>query len=180
MRVLVLALALCALAACTQEQTARGACDFAVTRDINFTNAAEADTLTVRSFGATCPNAIGVYTIVAADGGPVWAWASPLARGFGHDFVAAENEAMHAFLERWSQPEVSVTSQAPDWALLAPGQTTLDQLTYEDIRTRDLPMLCHFVGTARQACVFWEPVAGGAGHFLDRDIDEQVSEGEPE
>ena len=41
-------------------------------------------------------------------------------------------------------------------------------------RARDLPMLCHFSGTARQTCVFWEPVAGGAGHLFDQDVEETV------
>ena len=65
---------------------------------------------------------------------------------------------------------------APEWSACSrPGQTTLDQLTYEDVRARDLPMLCHFSGTARQTCVFWEPAAGGAGHFIDRDICEETN-----
>lgn len=78
---------------------------------------------------------------------------------------------MREFLERWASPTtLASTSTAPEFSDLVPGQTTLDQLTYEDIRARDLPMLCHLSGTARETCVFWEPAAGGAGHLLDRDI----------
>lgn len=162
--------ALVALCAC-ESGARKGACDAAVSREIAFTQAGAQDVVTVRSFGETCTNAVGVYMIVAADGVPIWAWAAPLARGFGPDFVENDPQAMRAFLERWSQPEILSASEAPEWALLAPGQTTLDRLTYEDIRARDLPMLCHFSGTARQTCVFWEPAAGSAGHLLDRDVD---------
>ena len=79
---------------------------------------------------------------------------------------------MEDFLQRWAQPALSTTQTAPEFSTLQPGQTTLDRLTYEDIRARNLPMLCHFSGTAREVCVFWEPAAGGAGHFYDRDAEE--------
>ena len=43
--------------------------------------------------------------------------------------------------------------------------------TYEDIRARDLPMLCHATATGAEACVFYEPAAGAAGHFFDREAE---------
>lgn len=148
-------------------------CDLSATRSIVFTAADAEDRVIARSFGQDCAHAIGVYTITAADGRPVWAWATPLPRAFGDTFEGADADEMRAFLERWSAPAVLTTSAAPEWDVLAPGQTTLDRLTYDDIRARNLPMLCHYSGTARQACVFYEPAAGGAGHFLDRDVDEE-------
>lgn len=170
MRVLLLgALALIA-SACTR--TPAGRCDFTHTREIAFSGGA--DRVTVRSFGASCDQAIGVYEIVDGEGRPIWAWASPLQRAFGDVFAAGEPEHMQAFLEEWSQPAIARTSAAPEWPALVPGQTTLDELTYADIRARDLPMLCHFSGTARQTCVFWEPAAGGAGHLFDRDVEEPL------
>lgn len=167
-------LVLCAIAlaaACTP-QTAR--CDFTHSREIVFSGGAIPDRITVRTFGAGCDKVIGVYEIVDGEGHPIWAWATPLARAFGDVFTAEAPEHVETFLEEWSQPVVSQTSGAPTFAELAPGQTTLDELTYADIQARDLPMLCHFSGTARQTCVFWEPVAGGAGHFFDRDVEETV------
>jgi hypothetical protein len=157
---------------CTPPQEAT--CAVTATREITFTQADAADTVTTRSFGESCAHAIGLFTIAASDGAPVWAWAAPLARQFGDDF-AADSESMRAFLERWGDPEIATTGAAPEWAQLAPGQTTLDQLTYSDIRARNLPMLCHYSGTARQVCVFWEPAAASAGLFLERDVEE----GEP-
>jgi hypothetical protein len=166
-------LGLIALAgACTQQQAGR--CDFTHSSQVAFTNAEAQERIVVRSFGAACDKAIGVYEIVDAEGRPIWAWASPLQRGFGDVFSADEPEHMQTFLEQWSQPAIETTQAAPEWRALAPGQTTLDQLTYVDIRARNLPMLCHFSGTARQLCVFWEPAAGGAGLFYERDVEETL------
>lgn len=159
------------LSACAPA-TEHAGCDAVSTREVAFTGGASADIVTVRSFGRVCREAIGLLTITTAEGAPVWAWTAPLHRAFGESFVENEREAMAVFLDRWTETQMSTTAAAPDFALLAPGQTTLDALTYEDVRGRDLPMLCHFAGTARQACVFWEPAAGGAGHFYDRDFDE--------
>jgi hypothetical protein len=168
-RLAVLLFAL-SLSACAPAE--RAACNAVATREIAFTGGASPDIITARSFGEACVDAIGLITVTTAEGAPVWAWTAPLHRAFGDNFIEPEREAMHAFLERWTEAHISTTTQAPEWALLAPGQTTLDALTYEDVRARNLPMLCHYAGTARQACVFWEPAAGGAGHLLDRDIDE--------
>ncbi|ANP47452.1 hypothetical protein [Candidatus Viadribacter manganicus] len=158
--------------ACTQQQAGR--CDFTHSREIAFSGGAEPDRVTVRTFGVACDKAIGLYEIADGEGHPIWAWASPLPRAFGDVFTADEPERVEAFLEEWSQPAVETTSSAPPFGELYPGQTTLDELTYADIQARDLPMLCHFSGTARQTCVFWEPAAGGAGHFFDRDVEETV------
>lgn len=159
------------LAACAQpSQNAR--CDMSVTRDLSFTAPEARDTVTVRVMGPSCDKAIGLYAIHDPEGHPIWSWTSPLPRAFGDAFAQTDANHMRTFLERWAQPRLSTTSQATEWQLLAPGQTTLDQLTYEDVRARNLPMLCHFSGTSRETCVFWEPAAGGAGHFFDHDVEE--------
>jgi hypothetical protein len=168
MRVLLICLA--ALASACAQRPER--CDFTVSREIAFTGAEASDRIVVRSFGASCDKAIGVYEIVDADERPIYAWAQTLPRAFGDTISVGDAEAFQAFLERWATPEITATQAAPEWTALSAGQTTLDQLTYSDIRARDLPMLCHFSGTARQACVFWEPAAGGAGHLFDRDTEE--------
>lgn len=174
MRVVFVLLAL-ALAACAPRQQA--GCDLSLTRDLSFSSAEAADRVTVRTLGPTCPQAIVVYAIHAEDGHPLWAWTAPVPLAFGEVFHDADADIMRAFLERWAQPHLTTTSEAPDFALLAQGQSTLDQLTYDDIRARNLPMLCHLSGTSRETCVFWEPAAGGAGHFYDRDAD--IPESEP-
>lgn len=167
MRVLAL-LFIAALAACTPRG---GACDISVTRDLQFTQANAEEQVTVSSSGPSCDKAILHYAIRDAEGRPVWAWTAPLERAFGEAIDTSQPAHVREFLERWASPTtLATTSTAPEFSDLVPGQTTLDQLTYEDIRARDLPMLCHLSGTARETCVFWEPAAGGAGHLLDRDI----------
>ncbi len=158
------------LAAC--QPSAETRCDISVTRDLSFSGLANSETVTAHAIGRSCDKAIGLYAIHDAEGHPVWAWAAPLPRAFGNAFVDADEEMMRDFLTRWAQPEISTTQSAPAWDVLTPGQTTLDRLTYDDIRARNLPMLCHASGTGRELCVFWEPAAGGAGHYFDRDVEE--------
>jgi hypothetical protein len=172
MRLLAFAVLL-ALIACIPGESER--CNVTVTRDLSFTSPDAADTVTARSFGAACDRAIGFYAIHDAEGHPVWAWTTPLPRAFGDAFADDDAEHMREFLERWAQPTVTTTQSAPEWRALDAGQTTLDRLTYDDIRARNLPMLCHSSGTARELCVFWEPAAGGAGYFFDRTVAEAPS-----
>ena len=171
MRALIFAAAL-ALGACNRETDAVAGCNFEHADEIAFSRADAPDRIVTRSFGAACDKAIGLLMIFDADGYPLWTWSAPLARAFGDAFPEDRPDHMRAFLQSWAAPVLTTTRTAPAFAELALGQSTLDQLTYEDIRARDLPMLCHFSGTARQTCVFWEPAAGGAGHLLDRDVAE--------
>lgn len=163
--------ALLALAACTQAQAPAG-CALEASHELVFTGADAPDTISAQSIGPSCDKAIGLYVLRTAEGYPIWSWSAPLAHRFGEVFAAEDTEHVQTFLNRWAQPTITTTQSAPAHASLRPGDTTLDPLTYEDIRARNLPMLCHFSGTAREACVFWEPAAGGAGHLLDRDVEE--------
>ena len=160
-----------ALAACEQ-RAATAQCDISVTRDLALSGTDAHETITARAIGPSCDKAVGLYAIHDAEGHPAWAWAAPLPRAFGDAFVEADEDVMRDFLTEWARPRVSTTQSAPEWDALTPGQTTLDRLTYDDIRGRNLPMLCHSSGTGRELCVFWEPAAGGAGHYFDRDVEE--------
>lgn len=156
-------------AACTPHPAR---CDMTITRDVSFTAPDARDTITAQVIGPACNKTIGLYTIHNAEGFPIWSWTAPMHHRFGNLFDQADAPHMREFLERWAQPTtLSTTDTAPPFARLARGQSTLDRLTYEDIRARHLPMLCHLSGTAHETCVFWEPAAGGAGHFLDRDVE---------
>lgn len=159
-----------ALAACQQPANSANGCDLGAEQQFNFTSAEAADTLQVQAIGPSCDKTVGLLSLRTAEGYPVWSWSAPLSHRFGDVFPAEDTEHMQTFLDAWARPEIATTSAAPAWETLVHGQTTLDQLTYEDVRARDLPMLCHFSGTARQTCVFWEPAAGGAGQLLERDV----------
>jgi hypothetical protein len=165
---LVALLVLFALAAaCTPRASD---CNVNVARELEFAGATVA--LRAETQGPNCHQAIALYTLRDEAGDLIYAWTTPLQRGFGDVFAAEPDEHLQSFLERWAQPAVLTTESAPAWAELEVGQTTLDQLTYNDIRARELPMLCHYSGTSREACVFWEPAAGAAGHLFDRIAEE--------
>lgn len=170
MRLLITAALMLLATGCTRDaETTR--CDLEATHEVAFTADSAGDTVLAQSIGNGCDKVIGLFVVRTAEGYPVWSWSAPLSHRFGDVFAAEDREHVQTFLDAWAQAGVERTGAAPAWDGLSPGQTTLDQLTYNDIRARDLPMLCHFSGTARQTCVFWEPAAGGAGHLYDRDVD---------
>lgn len=158
-----------ALAACAPRPAVQ--CDITVTQDLALSNADAHETIVARALGPSCDKAVGLYAIHDAEGYPAWAWAAPLRGAFG-DTIEPDDASMREFLTRWARPSVSTTQAAPAWSALAPGQTSLDRLTYDDIRARNLPMLCHASGVGRELCIFWEPAAGGAGHYFERDVEE--------
>lgn len=155
-----------ALAACAPTQPR---CDLAASHTLAFTAPDAQDVIAAQAIGPACDKTIGLFELRTSEGYPIWSWSAPLSHRFGDVFPADDREHLQDFLDRWATPAIATTQSAPAWDALSPGQTTLDELTYEDVRARELPMLCHFVGTARETCIFWEPAAGGAGHFYDRD-----------
>lgn len=175
MRAYLLFLALAAAAACAQPAPPQ--CNLSFDREVAFTRPDAADIVTVRTFGESCDLTVGLFTVSEADGNPIWAWAGPLHQTYGAALAGANEESMQEFLERWSQPTIATTSAAPPWPLPEHARTSFDRLTYEDIRARNLPMLCHSSGTTTEVCVFWEPAAAGAGRLFDRDVREQGGTG---
>lgn len=169
-RLLAICLASAAVAACTPHVEA--GCDVSVTQELDITAVEAPETAVARAIGPSCDKAVGLFAVYDAEGHPAWAWTAPLPRAFGNAFVGADEESMRAFLTRWARPNIGTTSAAPVWDTLSPGQTTLDRLTYDDIRARNLPMLCHAAGAGRELCVFWETAAGSAGHYFEREVEE--------
>ncbi len=168
MRLLAALAFLVAASACSSQGD--NTCNVNVTREIAFGDAPAS--VRAETQGANCHQAIALYTVRDDAGDLIYAWTTPLQRGFGDVFAAAPDEHLQSFLERWAEPALLTTAAAPAWDQLEVGQSTLDQLTYDDIRARELPMLCHYSGTSREACVFWEPAAGAAGHLFDRIAEE--------
>lgn len=166
MRLLVFA-ALCALAACARQE-AIVTCDLSAAREVHFTADDAGDVLSAQTIGPACDKAVGLYTIRTGDGHPVYAWSAPMERAFGGAYQPADEA--QAFLDRWAEAHIVRTSDAPEWPLPETASSTLDRLTYEDIRARDLPMLCHLSAVARESCIFWEPGAALASLYLERDI----------
>ncbi|MBS0384953.1 MAG: hypothetical protein JSS00_06355 [Proteobacteria bacterium] len=152
-----------ALAACAPRPAAQ--CEYSSTHTIDFTGAGAHDVVTARAIGPTCEDAVALYAVREADGRLIWTWAGPLRQLYGQSEGGPEPQA---FLQQWARAAVTTTNTAPAWPRLATGQTTLDRLTYEDIRARNLPMLCHLSSNAREVCAFWEPAAGVAGLYFER------------
>ncbi len=169
-------LILLALAACTPPPAAQ--CAYSATRNAEFTRPGASDVITARTIGPNCQEAIALYAVREADGHLIWTWAGPLRQlyaeggaGDGAGDAAEGANGTQAFLQQWALANVTTTSTAPEWRRLAPGQTTLERLTYEDIRARNLPMLCHLSSAAREVCAFWEPAAGVAGLYFERNLE---------
>jgi hypothetical protein len=162
MRVLLLICAL-GLAACAPREAAH--CDVSVTREIAFSS--QTDVVTARALGAACDKAVALYVVASPEGHPIWAWTAPMGHAFGTHFDIATEQEIGAFLARWAEPRLARTSDAPAWSREI--ATSLDAATYEEVRARDLPMLCHLSGVARETCVFWEPAAAGGAVLLERE-----------
>ena len=154
-------------------------CELVAEARVDLTAPGAADRVTARSFGPTCEEAILLYAVTTADGEAIWAWSGVAQRAFGEAMRGGNTDTMQSFLDRWVSAQVERASAAPPWPLIGDAAVTLERATYEDIRARDLPVLCHLSGVARETCVFWEPAAGGAGHFYERDAQDAGGAPEP-
>ena len=164
------------LAACAPAEDAATAqiCDIEITAPVSFSHAEEADAISARAIGPRCDRAVALFTIHSAEGDPIWAWASPMPRAFGSQFHQADDAMLREFLTRWAAPAPGTTASAPEWPEAAPDlpgglATTLQRAVYEDIRARDLPMLCHLTSVGRETCLYWEPAAALAEPLFVRD-----------
>jgi hypothetical protein len=163
-----------ALGACAPRAPAN--CEFTAERDAAFTSAEPTDRIIARSLGPSCDKAVATLIVTSAEGHPVWAFAAPLPRVFGDDYLSPPSEEVEALLQRWTESAVLRTSAAPAWprSMLhhpAGVAVALDRDTYADIRERDLPMLCHLTSPARETCVFYEPAAAGAAALYEREVE---------
>jgi hypothetical protein len=167
----VLFAALLTLSACGKHQeTAQ--CDVSVNENITFSE--PGDKIAARAFGEGCDKAVALYVITTPEGHPIWTWASPMAHAFGAQFDRATEEELGAFLAQWAQPQIARTSAAPAWT--RDIKTPFDRATYEDVRARDLPMLCQLTGVGRETCIFYEPAAAAATPLLERDTAANVEQ----
>jgi hypothetical protein len=134
------------------------------------------DVIEAHAIGERCNGAAAAFIVRDPEGVPVWAWAAPFYPTFGEGFAPHAEGAgpsraqLEQFLARWTQAETARTSAAPAWSDSL--DTRLEPAVYEDIRARDLPMLCHLAGVAREQCVYWEPAAASAGPLYVRSVGE--------
>jgi hypothetical protein len=179
MRFLVPVFAL-ALAACTQPATAPAAapsaetaatqpagCTREVTRNVRFSDDDTDDTLTVSASGPACGQAVLHLTIRAANGDPLWAFAT-----IWKDMGRSENptpQDVDAFLAQWATVELKKSGTLPEWREGAGSleeseqggsmSTPYGREAYEALRARDLPLLCFLNSMESSQCLIVDPAS---------------------
>lgn len=177
MRILIFATAALALAACGQRQetaTNAAACERSATHEVTWTNAERPDTITTRSEGPSCAQAVVTFIARNADGDPLWAFASTYydltAGGVPPEGApAVTDDQMDTFLTGWANVSEGKSSALPEWregvATLTESATTFaydtpfDRETYEMLRARDLRMICYAAAVEATQCLVVDPLS---------------------
>lgn len=180
MRSLFLALALCALAACGQTETAgpaASACAREATQEVIWSGESIADVVTARSDGPSCAQTVVTLVIRNANGDPLWAFASTYydltMGGVGPEGAPpVSDEQMDTFLQGWANVSMSRSTELPEWradaATLTESvqglsyETPFDRETYEMLRGRDLPTLCYAAAMEASHCLIIDPASQSA------------------
>jgi len=176
MRILLLAAAL-ALSACapanTPEQSA-SACERIATHDVTWSNETSHDTITVRSDGPTCAQAVVTFVARNSAGDPLWTFASTyydMTTGGipPEDAPAVTNEQMDTFLAGWADVTIKRSGELPEWregvdtlSSSAPTfsyNTPFERDTYEMLRARNLPMICYAAAVEATQCLVIDPAS---------------------
>lgn len=176
MRILLLAAAL-TLGACspasTSEQSA-SACTRVATHDVTWSSESSPDTITTRSDGPTCAQAVVTLVARNAAGDPLWTFASTYydmtAGGIPPEGApAVTNEQMDAFLTGWADVTLQRSGELPKWregvATLSTSASTFsydtpfERETYEMLRARDLQMICYAAAVEATQCLIIDPAS---------------------
>jgi hypothetical protein len=178
MRLLALGLAALFLCACGQNNAASpGAaaqaegCARTATHSVIWTNPDAPDTITARSEGPSCKQAVVVLVARDADGEPLWTFASAYydmtAGGVAPaDAPAVSAEQVDGFLQGWANVTVQRSGQLPAWraGAAAPGDgrtltysTPFAREAYEALRQRDLRIICYAASVTATQCLVIDP-----------------------
>lgn len=175
MRALAILIAALFLASCGQpaEQTDAG-CAREITREVAWSGAVP-DRITASANGPSCLQAFVTLSIRAANGDALWIHAAPyydmVAGGAPPpDAPAVSAERMDAFLSSWAEPTLGRSGTLPHWragsASLTESadtfayDTPFDRDAYEQLRARDLPMLCYAAAAEASQCLIIDPLSG--------------------
>lgn len=177
MRHFVFALAALALAACgqpTQPATTADGCARVATHEVTWTSTETPDTITTRSEGPNCAQAVVTFVARNAAGDPLWAFASTYydltAGGLPpEDAPAVTPEQVDTFLAGWADVSEGRSGELPEWregvATLTESATTFaydtpfDRETYEMLRARNLPMICYAAAVEATQCLIVDPAS---------------------
>lgn len=175
MRILAILVAVSLLVGCNQPpDRAEAGCAREVTREVAWSGAAP-DTITTNASGPSCLQAFVTLSIRNANGDGLWVHAAPY-----YDMVAGgapppeapavTSEQMDTFLNGWAEPTLTRSNTLPEWrdgvASLTESaetfsyDTPFDRETYEQLRARDLPMLCYAAAAEASQCLIIDPLSG--------------------
>lgn len=174
MRFVLMAAAL-ALSACTlSTNTAENAdgCARTATHNVTWSTEGAEDTITTRSDGPTCAQAVVTFVARNSAGDPLWAFATTYfdmtSGGIPPEGAPAiTNEQIDTFLAGWADVTLQRSGELPQWregfdSLSASAQTfsydtPFDRETYEMLRARNLPMICYAAAVEATQCLIIDP-----------------------
>ena len=179
MRVLACAFALLAISACGEREvssnTAADGCTREATQELTWSDAYAPDTITARSFGPSCAQAVVLLVARNANGDALWQSSSTYYEMNGGgvppiDAAPITDEDMDRFLRSWADLTVTTTNALPEWrdgsatigeegALLS-YDTSLDRQGYEALRAQSLRVVCYAVALEASNCLIIDPVLG--------------------
>ncbi len=175
MRFTLVLVAALALSACGERrQTAASGCARVATHEVAWTNPDSPDTITTRSDGPSCAQAVVTFVVRNAAGDALWAFASTYydltAGGMApQNAPAVSAEEMDSFLAGWADVSETRSGDLPQWredaATLTESATTFayetpfDRETYEMLRARNLPTICYAAAVEATQCLIIDPAS---------------------
>jgi hypothetical protein len=144
------------------------------THEVTFSSARSPDTITARSEGPSCKQAVVTLVLRDSAGNPFWAFANTYydmtAGGAPPPDAPQVTEAqMDGFLAGWAKATMTRSSTLPEWREGTAGLTTtgglaystsLPRASYEALRARDLPLLCYAAAAEATQCLVMDPATG--------------------
>ncbi len=178
MRLFAFILAAMALGACGQQQQSSTApssgCAHQAVQAITWSDANAQDSISTRSEGPSCSQAVVLLVARNANGDPLWTFASAyydLTSGGipPEDAPEATDEQVQAFLADWANVTVTTSDTLPEWregvATLTESASTFaydtpfDRETYEAMRGRNLRMICYAAAAEATQCLVIDPAS---------------------
>ncbi|MEQ1818037.1 MAG: hypothetical protein ABL871_05450 [Terricaulis sp.] len=169
-----LALSACTLSTNTAENENASGCARTATHDVTWSNEGASDTITTRSDGPTCAQAVVTFVARNSDGDPLWAFASTyydMTMGGIPPEGAPEvtDEQMDTFLAGWADVTLQRSGELPEWregfdSLSASAQTfsydtPFGREAYEEMRARNLQMICYAAAVEATQCLLMDPAS---------------------
>jgi len=178
MRFLLIASAL-ALSACTLSTNTAGneraaGCARSATHNVAWSTDGAEDTITTSSDGPTCAQAVVTFVARSSAGDPLWVFATTYfdmtSGGIPPEGApAVTEEQMDRFLTGWADVTLQRSGELPEWregfdtlSASAPTfsyDTPLGREAYEEMRARNLQMICYAAAVEATQCLLMDPAS---------------------